>query len=273
MKIALLSKVVCPLSQKLIEYFEEQNFPVHCVIIEKNYRLKFSESETNWKKARRKFYLRKRNYPSAKKRLKGCWELLPRQVRKFIYIRIYHIPLVKRISTRSYCEYNHIPCFEVKRHSSDETRKLFEEIDIDYALMISSNWLLKEPIISLPKPKIINAHPGWLPKHRGMDPIGWSLIENDPVGITTHFIDAGIDSGEILRFYKADIESGDNLPTIVKKVIGLQPFVFYDTLKGLERNEIHPQKQETLYTLHRPLTCEELCNIEDQLALKCNPHL
>jgi folate-dependent phosphoribosylglycinamide formyltransferase PurN len=269
MKIALLSKVVCPLSQKVIEYFEEQNIPVQCVIIEKNYRLKFSESEISWKKARNTFHRKKRNYPSFKWILKKCWYFLPRSVKKYIYIHIYNIPLMNEISIRKYCETRNVQFFEVTRHSSVETKKLFEEMDIDYVLMISSNWLLKEPIISLPKPRIINAHPGWLPKHRGMDPIGWSLIENDPVGITTHFIDAGIDSGEILRFYKAGIESGDNLQTIAKKVIGLQPFVFYDTLKGLERNEIHPQKQEKLYTLHRPLTCDELCNIEAQLALKC----
>ena len=36
----------------------------------------------------------------------------------------------------------------------------------------------------MPKPKIINAHGGLLPKHRGLDPIGWSLIENDALRFT-----------------------------------------------------------------------------------------
>jgi len=268
MKIALLSKVVCPLSQKIIEYFESQNFPVHCVIIEKNYRRKFSERETRWKKARKMFYRKKRKYPSVRRIIRISWDLLPRRVKKFIYIHTYDIPVLKKNSIRKYCESRHIPCFEVIRHSSAETRKLFEDMDVDFVLMGSSNWLLKEPLISMPKPRIINAHPGWLPKHRGMDPIGWSLIENDPLGFTTHFIDAGIDTGDILRFYRAETESGDSMQTLAEKVAVLKPFVFYDTLKGLEKNEIIPQKQEVLYPLHRPLTCEELCNLEIQIASK-----
>ncbi len=44
----------------------------------------------------------------------------------------------------------------------------------------------------------LNVHPGILPGYRGLDPVLWSVYNNDPVGATVHRIDANIDSGPIL---------------------------------------------------------------------------
>ncbi|MFX0203193.1 MAG: formyltransferase family protein, partial [Candidatus Hodarchaeota archaeon] len=137
---------------------------------------------------------------------------------------------------------------------------------IDYLLMVSSNWLLKEPIISMKNTKIINAHSGWLPKHKGLDSIPWSLKDGDKVGLTTYFIDRGIDSGEILKFYEAKIEKGDNFNTIIRKVHSLQPKAFYDTLIGLEKREIIPKPQDDQYKPHSPMSFEELWEIEQKLT-------
>ena len=45
---------------------------------------------------------------------------------------------------------------------------------------------------------LINSHPSLLPNHRGSRSLFWSVINNDPFGITIHKINKGIDTGEIL---------------------------------------------------------------------------
>ncbi|HPP88880.1 MAG TPA: formyltransferase family protein, partial [bacterium] len=92
-----------------------------------------------------------------------------------------------------------IQCYLIKEHSAIETKKIFESRDIDYALLISSNYLIKDILLNT-KVKIINAHCALLPNHRSLDSLLWSIINRDKLGITTQFVDAGIDTGDILLF-------------------------------------------------------------------------
>ena len=266
MNIAILSKTICLSTQTLIDFFENKDVIIDCVIIEKKFRRKFSITEHNYRKAHDMFNRKTKKYPLIRRNMRRIWYILPLFFRRMILTNIYVIPVLNRFSIRKYCENRNIKVLEVQKHSSDETRQIFEDRHTDYALMISSNWLLKEPIISLPSTRIINTHSGWLPKHKGLDSIAWSIKEKDPVGLTTHFIDKGIDSGPILRFYQADIKSGDDFNNVCKKVNELQAFAFYDTLIGLKNNTILPEKQNMDYNPHIPMSFTELCEIDEILT-------
>ena len=53
-------------------------------------------------------------------------------------------------------------------------------------------------IIRTMKKRILNAHPGLLPDFRGLDPVLWSLYKGKSLGATLHFVDSGLDTGDIL---------------------------------------------------------------------------
>ena len=60
---------------------------------------------------------------------------------------------------------------------------------------------------------IINLHPSYLPIGRGADPIPWSIINQQPQGISIHLIDHQLDTGDIV-FQKEiatsiDMSAGD----------------------------------------------------------------
>ncbi len=63
--------------------------------------------------------------------------------------------------------------------------------------------------------KFINMHAGITPSYRGVHGGYWALAENKPnlVGTTVHFVDTGIDTGDIIgqAFFKA--EKRDNFTT------------------------------------------------------------
>jgi len=44
----------------------------------------------------------------------------------------------------------------------------------------------------------INFHPGLLPYNRGMYPHIWPIFDGTPCGVTIHYIDEGIDTGDII---------------------------------------------------------------------------
>jgi methionyl-tRNA formyltransferase len=45
---------------------------------------------------------------------------------------------------------------------------------------------------------IVNLHISFLPYNRGADPNFWSWVENTPKGATIHYIDEGVDTGDII---------------------------------------------------------------------------
>jgi len=53
-------------------------------------------------------------------------------------------------------------------------------------------------IIDAPKVGVVNFHPSLLPYNRGKNYNFWTIVEDTPFGVTVHFIDEGIDSGDIL---------------------------------------------------------------------------
>jgi methionyl-tRNA formyltransferase len=53
-------------------------------------------------------------------------------------------------------------------------------------------------IIDAPRVGVVNFHPSLLPYNRGKNYNFWTIVEDTPFGVTLHFVDEGIDSGDIL---------------------------------------------------------------------------
>ncbi|HUO24161.1 MAG TPA: formyltransferase family protein [Candidatus Aquilonibacter sp.] len=59
--------------------------------------------------------------------------------------------------------------------------------------------ILRGQLLRIPRLGVINLHLGLLPEIRGMSSPEWSLLTDVPAGVTVHYIDAGIDTGPVLR--------------------------------------------------------------------------
>ena len=81
-----------------------------------------------------------------------------------------------------------------------------EKITLDYVkkigskFMVSYNYkyLIQEEIIDYVHAKVINLHISFLPYSRGAYPNIWSFLEDTPKGVTIHYVDEKIDTGDII---------------------------------------------------------------------------
>jgi len=79
----------------------------------------------------------------------------------------------------------------------------------DFIFSIQCARILGGDLIDIPKHGAINLHYSRLPKYRGCYPIAWSIINGEKsTGVTLHFMDEGIDTGNIISQVKIDI--GEN---------------------------------------------------------------
>lgn len=65
--------------------------------------------------------------------------------------------------------------------------------------------------------KIINCHPGIIPASRGLDSFKWAIYEMKPLGITLHYIDAEVDSGEVISVIPTNVYASDSLTTLARR--------------------------------------------------------
>ncbi|NJO24765.1 MAG: formyl transferase [Bacteroidia bacterium] len=105
-------------------------------------------------------------------------------------IRLYNLNLEK------------IPEGIVRRVSSvnsDECRRLLRTIDPDIVLVNGTRIISKETLTSC-KASFINIHDGITPVFRGVHGGYWAIARQRPelFGTTIHYVDKGIDTGEIL---------------------------------------------------------------------------
>lgn len=64
---------------------------------------------------------------------------------------------------------------------------------------------------------LINSHPSLLPNHRGSRSLFWSVVNNDPFGVTIHKMNKGIDTGEILYQQKISYSEDCSFRKIYEK--------------------------------------------------------
>jgi phosphoribosylglycinamide formyltransferase-1 len=65
--------------------------------------------------------------------------------------------------------------------------------------------------------KIINCHPGIIPIARGLDAFKWSIYELAPLGVTLHFINSEVDSGEVISVIPTEVYFTDTLDTLARR--------------------------------------------------------
>lgn len=64
----------------------------------------------------------------------------------------------------------------------------------------------------------INYHPSLLPKYRGGAAINWAVISGEKeTGVTIHYIDEGVDTGEIILQEKVKVDDNDSVGSVYFK--------------------------------------------------------
>ncbi len=73
-----------------------------------------------------------------------------------------------------------------------------KENKVEFIVSYGYGYILKPNIIKSYSKRAINLHISYLPWGRGRSPLFWDLMEGNPTGVTIHYLDEGIDTGDII---------------------------------------------------------------------------
>jgi len=98
------------------------------------------------------------------------------------------------------------PIIDILKQDGDDVIDTSEQLDEYYFekkedyFIVSHGYrhIINHQVLNIIKDRIINLHISYLPWNRGADPNLWSFLENTPKGVSIHYIDEGIDTGDII---------------------------------------------------------------------------
>ena len=141
--------------------------------------------------------------------------------------------------------------------------KKIAELSPDIGLLVLFDYILKEKFIRLFPKGIINLHPAYLPYNRGQYPNVWSIVENTPAGVTLHYIDAGIDTGEIIARCRVPVEPIDTGESLYRKLETASVELFKQSWSRIRVECLLPTTQEKdSGTYHRTEDTETIDRID-----------
>lgn len=90
--------------------------------------------------------------------------------------------------------------------------------DVDFIISYGYRYIIKPDIVRKFKNRAINLHISYLPWNKGADPNLWSFLEDSPKGVTIHYIDSGLDTGEIIVQKEVTYYENDTLRTTYERL-------------------------------------------------------
>lgn len=149
-----------------------------------------------------------------------------------------------------------------KLKNNEEAIEKLKSVNADLFIVVAYGKILRKEILDMPKYGAINVHGSLLPKYRGAAPIQYSIIKGETkTGVTTMFMDTGIDTGDMLLKSEIDIDSEDTYETLHDKLKEVGAKCLIETLDRYLAGTLERKKQGNDFTL-APMINKEDCRLD-----------
>jgi methionyl-tRNA formyltransferase len=139
----------------------------------------------------------------------------------------------------------HLPVYQPEKIRDPAFLKILEPLRPELMVVVAYGQILSASVLAVPPRGCVNVHGSILPKYRGAAPIVRSILGGETrTGITTMFMDPGMDTGPILLTEETEIGEEDTAGTLHDRLAQIGARLLLLTLDGLERNTLEPKPQD-----------------------------
>jgi len=149
---------------------------------------------------------------------------------------------------REWSQHLKIPYLTCENVNSVDFIDTIRQCEADVFVSMSFNQILRKDILSVPPQGFINCHAGALPFYRGRNPLNWVLInDEEKYGITVHYVDEGIDTGDIIRQSLYPIVDEDSYASLLSVAVDNCAEVLYQALGDIYQKNVQLIKQDAIH--------------------------
>lgn len=141
--------------------------------------------------------------------------------------------------------------------------RMIQEVNPDYVVSCGYRHVVPEPVLDVPTKGCLNLHSSYLPYNRGAHPNVWSIVDDTPAGVTLHYMDSGIDTGDIIARRKVTTDFSDTGKELYERLEDAQVKLFQDVWPDIVTgDESTTRQEEDSGTFHQTSDFEELCKLD-----------
>lgn len=127
--------------------------------------------------------------------------------------------------------------YESKKDFENALTNTLKNQNVDLVCLAGFMSILSKKFLKEWHRKVINIHPSLLPSFRGKNAVKQALENRvKTAGCSVHFVDEGIDTGEIISQEEVPVSSNDDEETLGKKILKKEHVLYIKVIKELERN-------------------------------------
>lgn len=156
-----------------------------------------------------------------------------------------------------------IPVLQPASLRSEETQDALRAYRPDLIVVVAYGKILPKAVLEMPVHGCINVHASLLPRYRGAAPIQWAVLDGQTQsGVTTMFMDVGLDTGDMLMkdscVIPEDMTAGELHDTL--SVMGAD--LLSDTVRALEAGTLTRTPQTDEGSCYAPMLTKELSAVD-----------
>lgn len=150
-----------------------------------------------------------------------------------------------------------VPVVEVGDLKAGSTRERLSGLDAECWVVVAFP-ILPAPLLDVPPRGIINLHASLLPAYRGAAPVQWALINGEQVtGVTTFFIDAGVDTGALCLQREVPIEPEEDAGELAERLARVGAGLMLETLDRVAAGDEPRLRQDPALVTPAPRLSKE----------------
>jgi methionyl-tRNA formyltransferase len=111
----------------------------------------------------------------------------------------------------------------------EEGVSLLREIEPDFLICVHFPYIVPKELLSIPVHGVLNLHPAYLPFNRGWHTPSWAIWDKTQYGATLHFMDEGLDTGDIVAQKGMSVRPDDTADKLYKRIFDLEYDLFKET--------------------------------------------
>jgi len=125
-----------------------------------------------------------------------------------------------------------------------DVRPLLEELAPDVIAVVAYGQIFRRWLLELPPLGCVNVHFSLLPRHRGVAPVQWAVLEGDrETGVTTMRMDRGVDTGPVLLTEPLQIAEDDTAGSLLAKLAEVGGPLLLRSIEDLSAGRLSPSPQ------------------------------
>jgi len=150
-----------------------------------------------------------------------------------------------------------IAVYSVNSHNDDKCIEILTSISPEVIVLAPASAILRQNVLNIPKIGTVNAHMGKLPEFRGMNALEWMILKTEKAYVSVHFVDEGVDTGDILLVRQIPLNNPDlsEMRVFARKEMAT---LIVEVLLNLRDGNINAQRQKyddgkQYFTMHKKL--------------------